>query len=211
MTMSLARVAISRCDGPFGSSIKSEHYVDKGVRVVRLQNIGLGFFKDDDKAFLDIDYCRKELGGGHNVIAGDLLMGGLGDENNPLGRACIAPELIGPAIVKADCYRFRLDTKKVIPVFIALQLSATARVECGFISTGATRERLNLGLAASRVIAIPPTLHEQTKIVRYVKDWQGRIDKIVLKTNRSIDLLKERRAALITAAVTGQIDVRETA
>lgn len=36
-----------------------------------------------------------------------------------------------------------------------------------------------------------------------------RLDTLLANTERSIDLLKERRAALITAAVTGQIDLRE--
>jgi type I restriction enzyme S subunit len=35
------------------------------------------------------------------------------------------------------------------------------------------------------------------------------LEKVQVKTERSIDLLKERRSALITAAVTGQIDLRE--
>ena len=39
----------------------------------------------------------------------------------------------------------------------------------------------------------------------------ARIDLLTEKTQRSIDLLKERRAAFITAAVTGQIDLRESA
>ena len=50
--LSLARVTLSRCDGPFGSGLKSEHYTDEGVRVVRLQNIGWAEFSDTDRAYL---------------------------------------------------------------------------------------------------------------------------------------------------------------
>ena len=39
----------------------------------------------------------------------------------------------------------------------------------------------------------------------------ARIESLQEKTERSIELLKERRSALITAAVTGQIDLREAA
>lgn len=208
-TMAFARVTMSRCDGPFGSAIKSEHYKEAGVRVIRLQNIGLDIFKNEDKAFLDPDYCEQVIGHSHDVKSGDLLVAGLGDANNPLGRTCVAPEHIGRAIVKADCYRFRVEQNKVLPAFLALQLSATAKVECGFISTGSTRERLNLGLAASRTIAVPPTLEEQSEIVGFVLKDTTRIDTLINKSERSIELLKERRSALITAAVTGQIDVRE--
>jgi type I restriction enzyme S subunit len=44
----------------------------------------------------------------------------------------------------------------------------------------------------------------------YIKVQTTRIDTLISKTERSIELLKERRSALITAAVTGQIDLRET-
>jgi type I restriction enzyme S subunit len=58
--------------------------------------------------------------------------------------------------------------------------------------------------------AFPP-LDEQIKIVAFLRQAIGRIDNLTEKTQRSIDLLKERRAAFITAAVTGQIDLRESA
>lgn len=55
----LSRVTKSRCDGPFGSGLKSEHYTDEGIRVIRLQNIGFADFDDEDKAFIDPDYYAE--------------------------------------------------------------------------------------------------------------------------------------------------------
>lgn len=208
--LQLRRITTDRCDGPFGSGLKSDHYHSEGVRVVRLQNIGWASFKNDDAAYITFEHWQDSLGGGHEVLADDLLIAGLGDENNPLGRACVAPSNIGTAIVKADCYRFRLDQNKALTEFVSLALSATARAECGFLATGATRDRLNLGLASARRIALPPR-QEQEKIVENLKANTNCIDLLILKSQRSIDLLKEHRAALITAAVTGKIDVREAA
>jgi type I restriction enzyme S subunit len=205
--LALARVTIARCDGPFGSAIKSENYVDEGVRVVRLQNIGFGEFKGQDAAFLDPTYCDGTIGAGHDVIAGDLLIAGLGDQNNPLGRTCVAPGDIGRAIVKADCYRFRTDPGRTNPMFLALQLSATARAECGFVATGSTRDRLNLGLAAARVLALPRSVDEQQAVVRAVADRTAHIDRLLFVSQSSVNLLKEHRSALITATVTGQLAV----
>ncbi len=206
----LGKISIARCDGPFGSGLKSEHYQADGVRVVRLQNIGWASFKDGNEAFISHQHWQDVLGCGHEVLPNDILIGGLGDEKNPLGRACVAPTNLGPAMVKADCYRFRLDTSRANPDFIALALSATARAECGYLATGATRDRLNLGLASARVVPLPP-LNEQAEIVAALNRDTARIDLLTEKTQRSIDLLKERRAAFITAAVTGQIDLREAA
>jgi type I restriction enzyme S subunit len=209
LVVQLGKLAKDRCDGPFGSGLKSEHYVDAGVRVVRLQNIGWGAFKDDNAAFISREHWHTVLGRGHSVVSGDLLVAGLGDEGNPLGRACVAPDDLGDALVKADCYRFRLNQQKALSPFVALSLSATARAECGFMATGATRDRLNLGLASSRIVALPPSIEEQRAIVENVQTRAARIDLLAEKNQRSIDLLKERRSAFITAAVTGQIDLRE--
>lgn len=59
-------------------------------------------------------------------------------------------------------------------------------------------------------LAYPPP-HEQRHIATYLDAQTEKIDALIAKTERFIELAKERRTALITAAVTGQIDVREPA
>ena len=98
--MALRHVTTSACDGPFGSAIKSDHYVKEGARVVRLGNIGHGQWLDADSAFLPTDYWASLRQ--HDVRMGDVLLAGLGDDRNSVGRAAVAPDL-GPALVKADC------------------------------------------------------------------------------------------------------------
>jgi restriction endonuclease S subunit len=60
----------------------------------------------------------------------------------------------------------------------------------------------------SLVTPIPP-LAEQEEIVREVSDRRGRIDVLIASIRNAIERLKELRTALISAAVTGKIDVRE--
>jgi type I restriction enzyme S subunit len=204
--LALAHVTVSRCDGPFGSSLKSEHYSALGVRVIRLQNIGWAEFSSSDEAYIDESYA-KELGD-HSVVPGDLLIAGLGDEGHPVGRACVAPADIGPAMVKADCFRFRLDRRKLLPGFAAYQLSATAAAAAGSFATGATRSRMNLTTTAARKIALPP-IDEQKAIVDMLDRAGEKLQPIVAKIREAMDRLKELRTALISAAVTGKIDVRE--
>lgn len=206
--LALSRVTLSRCDGPFGSGLKSEHYSGSGVRVIRLQNIGWTEFLDADQAYLDETYARQL--GDHGVVADDLLIAGLGDEGHPVGRACVAPDYIGPAMVKADCFRFRLDRQRVLPRFAAYQLSATASAAAGSLSTGATRARMNLTTTAGRKIALPP-LGEQRAIVDALDREGARYRALVASIRDAIARLQELRTALISAAVTGKIDVREEA
>lgn len=202
----IRRVATEWCDGPFGSGLKSSHYTSSGVRVVRLQNIGSGVFLDDDSAFIDPDYYGTL--GDHSVKPGDVLVAGLGDENHPAGRACVAPAGLDSAMVKADCFRFRLDRAFAEPEYIAQHLSATAVPASAYLATGATRQRVNLQSAAARLICVPPA-HEQQYIVDYLAVRTEHADRVIQSIRRVIGLFGEYRSALITAAVTGQIDVRE--
>jgi type I restriction enzyme S subunit len=204
--LALAHVTVSRCDGPFGSGLKSEHYADAGARVVRLQNIGWAEFSGSDQAYIDEAYATAL--GDHRVLAGDLLIAGLGDEGHPVGRACVAPEGIEPAMVKADCFRFRLDQRRVLARFAAYQLSATASATAGTLATGATRSRMNLTTMAARKIVLPP-LPQQRAIVDLLEREEGKYQALVGNVRTAIDRLRELRTALISAAVTGKIDVRQ--
>lgn len=202
------RMAIDYCDGPFGSGLKSIHYTEDGIRVVRLQNIGRGEFIDSDAAYISSKHYS--LLGDHSVLPGDILVAGLGDENHPAGRACVAPENIVSAMVKADCFRFRPDRDRVEPKFLSLQLTKTATAASAFLSTGATRQRTNLRSTATRYVAIP-TMDEQTRIVGYVADETNGIVAAQESAAQQISFLLEYRARLIADVLTGKFDVRDAA
>ena len=59
-------------------------------------------------------------------------------------------------------------------------------------------------------VQVPP-LVEQREIASYLDSETTKIDALVAKMHEAIEHLKELRAALISAAVTGRIDVREEA
>lgn len=202
----LGRASSERCDGPFGSAIKSDHYKEAGALVVRLQNISAVKFNLGKPVFLNLKYFEESLKG-HEVRAGDLLVAGLGDENNLLGRACVAPEGLGPALVKADCFRFRLHPEKALSAFVAMQLSAGAAFDAGQMATGTTRARMPLGVMASRKLVLPP-VHEQAHIVAFANEAAHELDALSAEARRGVEILRERRQSLIAAAVTGEIDVR---
>ena len=61
---------------------------------------------------------------------------------------------------------------------------------------------------ASRKVALPP-IDEQELIANFIDAENEKLDALRAEAERAIALLKERRAALIAAAVTGQIDVRQ--
>ncbi len=55
---------------------------------------------------------------------------------------------------------------------------------------------------------VTPPYEEQQKIVDYIKESTTKIDKLVAKSKKGIELLKEKRSVLISSVVTGKIDVR---
>jgi len=63
---------------------------------------------------------------------------------------------------------------------------------------------------ASRRVPVPP-ICEQRKIVEFCAMYTAKASALIDESKRAIDLLLERRTALISAAVTGQIDVRNAA
>lgn len=75
---------------------------------------------------------------------------------------------------------------------------------------GSTKGAITLEQLANMRIPLPP-IEEQLKILAHLNRATARIDILIAKTKRSIELLREHRTALITAAVTGKIDVRNAA
>lgn len=77
-------------------------------------------------------------------------------------------------------------------------------------SKGITDFRLRLYWEQFRLIMLPvPPLEEQRRIATEAERELAHADEVAAKIVRSVALLRERRAALITAAVAGQIDIRE--
>lgn len=77
------------------------------------------------------------------------------------------------------------------------------------IQTGALHPHLNCGNVKELCVPIPP-LDEQRQLAEYIKAEVAKLEILCAEAERAVALLNERRAALIAAAVTGQIDVRTT-
>lgn len=92
--------------------------------------------------------------------------------------------------------------------FLAALLQSTyGRETLSSIQTGAMHPHLNCGEVKFITLPVPP-IQEQTAIVRSLSSNVNQYDSLTKEAIRAIELLKERRSALISAAVTGKIDVR---
>ncbi len=79
-----------------------------------------------------------------------------------------------------------------------------------FVS-GSAQPKLTAETLGNLLLAYPPTSTERKQIADYLDTQTSKIDTLIKNANQAIKLLKERRTALISAAVTGKIDVREIA
>ncbi|MFK4864218.1 restriction endonuclease subunit S [Streptomyces sp. CSMPJR101] len=186
----LRRYIYTITDGPFGSSLTSSHYSEDGARVIRLGNIGLARFKDADFAYIPMHYFESLRR--HEVHPGDLIIAGLGDGNHPVGRACVAPANLGPAIVKADCFRVRLDESRLTHRYAAWALSSSyVSDQVATLTRGSTRARINLEMA--RDIRIPvPSVQKQRQISQFLDVETSKIDSLLSQKRRLVSLMDER-------------------
>lgn len=190
-------------DGPFGSNLKTSHYTDSGPRVVRLQNIGDGVFIDD-KAHISRRHYEslKE----YAVYPGDLVIRALG---TPAPRACRVPDSLGPAIVKADCVRFKVASKFISPDYVLWALnSPPIQARTDKMIHGVGRPRLNLGEIKSIALPLPP-MAEQAKIVREVERRLSAADKLGASLEQQLVRARATRQSLLRDAFTGRLVPRD--
>lgn len=146
-------------------------------------------------------YQRSILAGGDLVVSIGPAYGKVAAVSDDLAGANLTQDTVRVAL-RADLAHARF----IVWVLLSRQTSEYWDREI----MGATFRRLNLGTLARTPIPLP-TLAEQRRIADYLDERTTKIDELIAETERFIELSRERRAALITAAVTGQIDVREVA
>lgn len=98
-------------------------------------------------------------------------------------------------------------TSEVLPRFLAAQLKGRVGQTHFDLSQYGLKQGLSLDDVKEAPVLLPP-LSEQAQIVASVDAAAGRIDVLATEALRAVVLLQERRTALISAVVTGQIDVR---
>lgn len=178
----------------------SQYYAEEGVPALRSLNVrdmaismeNLVFFSHAANSTLAKSMLRTD----------DLVAIRTG---KPGTTAIVPPELDG-----ANCVDLILIRRS--PSFVSRFLgyvmnSSVCHVQYAAGSEGALQQHFNIETAGNLQIALPP-LPEQSAITAFLDVAIGDLDTLTTEAERAIALLKERRAALISAAVTGKIDVR---
>jgi type I restriction enzyme S subunit len=178
-------------------------YTESGVIFLRSQNI-----YDDGIRLADVAFISTQIDeemSNSRVMASDVLLNITGAS---IGRCALTPSDFPPANVNQHVCIMRL-ANDVIARWIHTSFCGKAtKDQVDVLQSGAGREGLNFEQVGNIRVALPPT-EEIDGILDTLGNQTVRIDTLVSKSEGSISLLRERRSALITAAVTGQIDLRD--
>ncbi|WP_199590172.1 restriction endonuclease subunit S [Bremerella cremea] len=182
---------------------------EKQWGVLKVGCVNYGKFNADENKALPTDLeAKPEL----SIVQGDLLIS-RANTIELVGSAAVA-ERDYPNLMLCDkLYRLRLNLNVLLPQFL-----------CHFLTSELAREPIELGASgaspsmkniAQSVITdlyfAAPDIAEQRRILDSLGSTLSELDHLALQVDQSIALLQERRTALISAAVTGKIDVREFA
>ncbi len=185
-----------------GDWVESKDQDPEGdIRLLQLADVGDGVFRDRSDRRINQDAFVRL--GCKFVHPGDILIARMPD---PIGRACRVPEGLGPTITVVDVAVLRCDQNMSDPRFVTYSInSAPVRSLIEGMQDGATRQRVprkRLGR-----IAIPfASLDEQRAIADYLDRETARIDALIEEQQRLIELLRERRQAVIESSVAMGLD-----
>jgi len=140
---------------------------------------------------------------------GDLLVS-RANTRDLVGSAAVVPEDHPNLLLCDKLYRMRTDHNICEPRFVAAFLGTPqARSQIELQATGASSSMLNIGQSTILDMPLPlPPISEQIEILNWLESQVLKLDETRARVEHAICLLKERRGALISAAVTGQVDVR---
>ena len=184
----------------------AERYVTDGIMLLRSQNVHFRGLELSDVAY--IDKATDDEMSNSRVCEDDVLLNITGAS---LGRCCVARLKGLEANVTQHVCIIRPDQRQSDPVFLAYSIESQSLQDQIFNNeNGVSRDALNFEQIGSLVL-VEPTITEQRAIAAFLDHETAKIDALIAKVQEAIDRLKELRTALISAAVTGKIDVREAA
>jgi type I restriction enzyme, S subunit len=172
--------------GPFGSNLKVSDYKSEGIPILRLQNIGKGYFIEKDIKYISEEKAEELKY--HSFISGDIALAKLGI---PIGKTCIIPNHFKSGIITADIVRIRPDKKKVDYKYLEFFLNSDLSVaQLTRNISGATRPRVNLSNVRDIQISLPP-LPEQKCIVTILDKAFAVIAKAKANAEQNLKNAKE--------------------
>ena len=176
---------------------------DGSYLIVRTSNVRDGALVFSDAKYTDyegfVEWTRRGV-----PAPGDVLF----TREAPAGEACVVPKGVDLCLGQRMVL-FKPKKDRVLSDFVVYSLYAGLSEEfVESLSQGSTVAHFNMSDIGNIPLFEPP-LSEQEKIVGDINRRLHVFDSLISEAKSSVDLMHERRSALISAAVTGKIDVRD--
>ncbi len=190
-----------------GPGLRNWQFTQEGIRVICVTNIteaGISF--SNYEKFISKDEYQGTYR--HFTVAkGDLLLSSSG---NSWGKVATF-DADDVAILNTSTIRVNENSNRTVirPLIGWLLISEGTREQLGLFMTGSCQPNFGPSHLARVWICVPP-IPEQVTIAAYLDKETLKLDALIKKVEEAVERLQEYRTALITAAVTGKIDVRTT-
>ena len=188
-----------------GSRGWADYYSDEGAVFLRIGNL------TREETGLDLSDIRRVVvpagveGERTRVQSGDVLF----SITAFLGSVAVVPNDFEEAYVSQHVALARLKQNLLLPEWVAFStLSIVGKTYLASMGYGGTKVQLSLDDIANLIVPTP-SIPEQEAILSKLKGALSQLDALTTTATEAIALLLERRAALISAAVTGKIDVQD--
>ncbi|MGR0304624.1 restriction endonuclease subunit S [Acinetobacter beijerinckii] len=182
--------------GPFGSALKLEDMVDDGFSVYGQENVikkdfSLGKRKISETKFQEMSVYR--------IFPKDILITMMGTS----GKCEIVPSDINDGIIDSHLLRVRVKEDQILPEFFKLLIDKSPEIsyQIQVFGKGSIMHGLNSGIVKSLNLPLP-SIEEQKLILNFLDHETAKIDTLIAKQEKLIELLKEKRQAVISHAVT---------
>lgn len=176
-------------------------YCDEGIPIIRSTNIRPNKITLDD--LLHIKEWFAEKNKSKYLLANDLVTVRTGAP----GTTAVVPH----ELHNSQCFTLLISTLKPSQdsrYYSYFMNSSSAKYCFAVEGWGAAQINISVPIMQQLIVVKPPG-NEQRIIADYLDQKTNYLDKLVMKIQKSIDKLHEYRVALISAAVTGKIDVRK--
>ena len=195
----LVRITETIQTGPFGSQLHAADYVEGGVPLVNPAHMVAGRLVPDENS--TVDEVTAERLKRHELRVGDIVMARRGE----IGRCgAVGPDEAG-WLCGTGSLLIRLrecDASYFSMLFACAGFSQLLALH----AVGTTMANLNPMIVGRMLVPVPP-FTEQRAVAAYLNRTTERLDALMDRVRKAMRLAKERRAALVAAAVTGSLDV----
>ncbi|MBN8564326.1 MAG: N-6 DNA methylase [Leptolyngbya sp. UWPOB_LEPTO1] len=188
-----------------GDWIELPYITEEGVRLIQTGNVGTGAYRE--KGFRYVSETTFRSLKCTEVEPGNVLICRL---DGPVGRGCLAPDLGIRMITSVDNTILKPDLRHD-PRFIVYFLSCKPYLEWNQVLCrvgGGHRWRISRSMLGDLRVPVPPST-EQKQIADFLDKQTAKILSTVQLLQQQIDKLQEYRQSVITAAVTGKLDVTQ--